>query len=186
MWRVRLPSGKTRLPLPSSVLLFTVQLSFETFCGPHITPLLGNISTRKIQSLREVEYIVCSNTYTATIANYKKTEREREREQERDIHEQLVSPIPPFQSEHVQGLLFPELYASAFDPVSSVRLPRTGHRMRALGLAPPQGRNLDLKERSEWETQTRGPQREETDCLSSHGGLYAQSGFWGLVLKVKR
>ncbi|KAJ4943357.1 hypothetical protein JOQ06_005860, partial [Pogonophryne albipinna] len=59
-----------------------------------------------------------------------------------------VSLIPPLQSEHVQRSLFPELHASAFDPVSSVWLSRTGHRMRALGLAPPQGRNLDLKERT--------------------------------------
>ena len=77
-----------------------------------------------------------------------------------------VSLIPPLQSEHVQRSLFPELHASAFDPVSSVRLSRTGHRMRALGLAPPQGRNLDLKERSERETQTQGPRGEKTDCLS--------------------
>ncbi|KAK5869525.1 hypothetical protein PBY51_024234 [Eleginops maclovinus] len=47
-----------------------------------------------------------------------------------------------------------------------MRLSRTCHRMRALDLAPPQGRNLDLKERSERETQTQGPQGEKTDCLS--------------------
>lgn len=77
-----------------------------------------------------------------------------------------MSLIPPLQSEHIQSFLFPKLNASAFDPVSSARLSRTGHRMRALGLAPPQGRNLDLKERSERETQTPGPRGEETDCLS--------------------
>lgn len=38
--------------------------------------------------------------------------------------------------------------------------------MRALGLASPQGKNLDLKERSEKETQTPGPWGEEADCLS--------------------
>lgn len=62
--------------------------------------------------------------------------------------------------------LFPVLNTSAFDPVSTAQLSWTGHQMRALGLASPQGRNLDLKERSERETQIPGPWGEETDCLS--------------------
>lgn len=89
--------------------------------------------------------------YTITITCY------RQRERERKIHEKLVKLIPLLQSEHVQSFSFPELNASAFDPASSVRLSWKGHRMRALDLAPPQGCNLDLKERLERETQTPGP-----------------------------
>lgn len=62
--------------------------------------------------------------------------------------------------------LFPELNVFASDAVSSAELSWTGHEMRALGLASPRGRNLDLKERSERETQILGPWGEETDCLS--------------------
>lgn len=105
--------------------------------------------------------------YTVTISHF---ERER-----KNFNEKLVSLIPHLQSEHVQSFLFPELNASAFDPVSSERLSRTGHWMRALGLASPQGRNLDLKEGSEEETQTLGPWGEKTDYLS--GAYQAMEGY---------
>lgn len=62
-------------------------------------------------------------------------EGKRWKERERERHEKLVSLVPPLQSEHVQSFLFPELHASPFDPVGSAWLSRTGHRMRALGLA---------------------------------------------------
>lgn len=75
--------------------------------------------------------------------------------------------IPPLVPEHVRSSLFPELNASLFDPVSSRRLTRTGQRMRALGLDPPRGRSLDLKERSEREPPNPESSRgEEADCLS--------------------
>lgn len=86
-----------------------------------------------------------------------------------------MSLIPPLQSEHVKRFLFPKLNASAFDPVSSEQLSRTGHRMRALGLASPQGGNLDLKARSARKTQTLGAWGEETDCLS--GAYQAVEGY---------
>lgn len=70
--------------------------------------------------------------------------------------------------------LFPELNVSASDAVNSAEFSWTGHEMRALGLASLRGRNLDLKERSERETQILGPRGEEKDCLSSYEGLYAQ------------
>lgn len=78
----------------------------------------------------------------------------------------LLGFIPPLPSEHIQSFLFPELDASASDPVFSERLSWTGHQMKVLDQAPPQGGNQDLKDSLGKKTKTPGPWREEIDFLS--------------------
>ena len=67
------------------------------------------------------------------------------------------------QSKHVQAL-FPELTASAFDPVSSAQLTRTGHHMRALGLGFSTGKKPGPQR--EVRKKKKNPWGKDTVCLS--------------------
>lgn len=153
VWLVVLPCGKT-----CRLLLLVRCLCLHPTpknCGRQITLLPGNVSDwgGGIQSLRELRNIcmlqrIQLDMYTVTIACYRS---------ERKYMKSWWASSLRLQPEHVQSFLLPELSASAFDPISSERLSSKGHRMRALDLAPPQGRNLHLKERLERETYTPGP-----------------------------
>lgn len=163
MWLALLPSGKTHPPI-FLVQCLCLHLPTNILWSAHHTSAKKNQQSKKCKATESFNTFVCSGTSSCTCeTHYKWNEREREKEKK---HTWKAHLIPPLQSEHVESFLFPQLNASAFDPVSSEHLSRTGHRMRALGLPPPQGRNPDLKERSERKAQILGPWGEETDCLS--------------------
>ena len=94
------------------------------------------------------------------------TERERERERERETWKAGEScPSSPVWT--CTELSIPWAPRLSFWSCRLCMALLDGSSDESFGSgSPPQGRNLDLKERSERETQTPGPRGEETDCLS--------------------
>lgn len=153
-WWKKQPTKNTRLVI--------------TCCVQHVTPLLGTFREINGEILRRrsafILFIFPRNSNTKHTNGLCTKGGEKHTEEASESH-------PSFSCAHAQRSI-----PSAPRLVRLIlRLSWTGRQMWALGLASPQGGDLDLKERSarrrkpggkKRKTQIPGAWREKTDCLS--------------------
>lgn len=163
----------------------SVYIYLLTYCGQHITPLPGNVRKRNNKPAEHgihlyVQQHVQPDMYTVTIAHYKKGER--------NMHKKLVSLIPPLQSEHVQSSIPCAQYLCFWSRQRCTAL-LDGSPDESFGSGFSTGKKpgpqREVRKRNSNPRSLGRGDRLLIRGLSIHGGLYAQSGLWGLVLKPK-